>query len=83
LCKDKSIKVLRDLELIVSIVDLSGKIVQLAFNEEVFTDFEDGLQHHSAIEIGAGVIITRNLKGFKYSSLPVLTAAQSVKAIGK
>ena len=77
--KEKTVKVLRDLELIVSITDLNGKIVQLALNDDDFKDFEDGLQYYSAIEIGADVIITRNLSDFKHSKLPVLTAEQYLK----
>ncbi len=77
--KEKSIKVLRDLELVIIISDLSGKIVQLALNDDDFKDFEVGLQYYSALEVGAEVIITRNLSDFKHSKLPVLTADQYLK----
>ncbi len=40
-----------------------------------FTDFEDALQYYSALAVKAGVIITRNGKDFKNSTLPVMTAA--------
>ena len=38
-----------------------------------FSDFEDALQYHSAWKAGATVIITRNKKDFRSSSLPVYT----------
>ena len=77
--KGPTIKVLRDLELIVTIIDLSGKIVRLALNDDDFKDFEDGLQYYSALENDMDYIITRNLKDFKHSKIPVLTADQYLK----
>ncbi|PHI18027.1 PIN domain nuclease [Lewinellaceae bacterium SD302] len=73
---DKAIKVLRDLELVVVISPVDGKIVKLALNDDDFKDFEDGLQYYCALEAGADVIITRNLKDFKSSKIPVMTAKQ-------
>ncbi len=78
--KEKAVRVLRDLSLIVTILDLSGKMVALALNDPNFRDFEDGLQYHSALESGMEVIITRNLKDFKRAKLPVMTAAQYLKS---
>ena len=43
--------------------------------------FEDGLQYFTAIENNQDVIITRNLKDFKASKLPVMTARQFVEII--
>ena len=79
--KEKTIKILRDLELIVTITDLSGKVIRLALNDKSFEDFEDGLQYYSALENGAEVIITRNQKDFKSSKLPVMNADQFLKSI--
>ncbi|MEM1359471.1 MAG: PIN domain-containing protein [Bacteroidota bacterium] len=79
--KEKMTKVLRDLELVVSISDLNGKIIKLALNDSDFKDFEDGLQYYSALEVGADVIITRNLPDFKHAKLPVLTAHQYLKSL--
>jgi len=74
--KESTIKVLRDLELVVTIIDLSGKIIRLALNDDDFKDFEDGLQYYSALENKMDYIITRNLKDFSTSKIPVLTADQ-------
>jgi len=78
--KDRTIKVLRDLELVVVITDVNGKVVKLALNDDDFKDFEDSLQYYSAVELGADVIITNNLADFKPSKIPVLTADQFLKS---
>ena len=74
--------VLRKLRLIVEILPLDDKIIGLALNDEGFTDFEDALQYFSALENGQDIIITRNLKDFKASALPVMTARQLLETIG-
>jgi len=71
---NKAKSVLRKLSLIVKTVPLDDKIVGLALNEEGFSDFEDGLQYFTAIENEQDLIITRNLKDFKNSKIPAMTA---------
>jgi predicted nucleic acid-binding protein len=39
----------------------------------LFSDHEDGLQYYSAQTKNVDIILTRNPKDFKYSSIPVLT----------
>lgn len=78
--REKTVDVLRDLDLVVAISALTGKIVRLALNDKKFKDFEDGLQYYSAIESEADAIITRNLSDFKSAKLAVMTAEQYVKA---
>lgn len=68
--------VLRKLRLIIEILPIDDKVVGLALNDDSFTDFEDGLQHFTAIENNQDIIITRNLKDFRNSKLPVMTAGQ-------
>ncbi|MEO7211567.1 PIN domain-containing protein [Mucilaginibacter sp.] len=46
-----------------------------------FTDFEDAIENHIAIQHGADAIITRNLKDYKQSTIPVLTAEQFLRTI--
>ena len=65
-------QLLRKLKLIVSIIDL---------NDNDFKDFEDDLQYYSATTNSIDVIITRNLKDFQCSQLPVMTAQQFIKSI--
>lgn len=78
---NKAKSILRKLRLIVNILPLDDKVVGLALNDEHFPDFEDGLQYYTAIENGQDLIITRNLKGFKNSKLPVMTARQFIETI--
>ena len=76
---DDSKSILRKLKLIVTLFPLNDKIIDLALNDTTFKDFEDGLQYFTAIENNQDIIITRNLKDFKKSKLPVMTAEQFLK----
>lgn len=73
--------VLRKLRLILKVLPLDDKIVGLALNDESFSDFEDGLQYFTAIEYEQELIITRNLKDFKNSNLPTMTAKQFIETL--
>jgi predicted nucleic acid-binding protein len=77
--QDEAKLILRKLKLIVSVVSLDEKVIGLALNDNDFKDYEDALQHYSAIENGDEAIITRNLKDFKKSKIPVMTAPQFLK----
>jgi predicted nucleic acid-binding protein len=54
--------------------------VKLALDSE-FNDFEDALQYFTAMEFGCEKIITRNLKHYKKSTIPVLTAEQFLRTL--
>ena len=69
-------EILRKLRLIINILPLDDRIIGIALNDNSFKDFEDGLQYFTAIENNQDLIITRNLKDFKNSDLPVMTARQ-------
>ncbi len=73
--------VLRKLRLIVKNLPLDDKIIGLALNDETFLDFEDGLQYFTALENEQDVIITRNLKDFTNSKIPVLTAKKFIETM--
>jgi len=73
---DEAKQILRKLKLIVQVLSLDEKIVELALNDSDFKDFEDGLQYYTALEHGLDAIITRNLKDFKKSRIPVMSADQ-------
>ncbi len=79
----KAKEILRKLKLIVNILSLDDKIIGLALNDTSFADFEDGLQYFTAIENNQDIIITRNLKDFKSSKLPVMTARQFIESMRK
>jgi hypothetical protein len=67
--------------LILQVLPLDDKIVGLALNDETFSDFEDGLQYFTAIENRQEIIITRNLKDYKNSKLPTMTARQFIETL--
>ncbi|MGH1435636.1 MAG: type II toxin-antitoxin system VapC family toxin [Lewinella sp.] len=71
--------ILLKFKILVVVLDLTDKIVELSLNDDNFKDFEDGLQYYTALENEAEIIITRNLKGFKASKIPVMTAGQYLK----
>jgi predicted nucleic acid-binding protein len=68
-------KVLIKFKLLVSILPLDDKILELALSSD-FNDFEDGIQYYTALQNKLNIIITRNKKDFKTSTLPVLTARE-------
>ena len=68
--------ILRRFNLLVSILSLDEKVIKLSLNDDSFTDYEDAIQYFSALENKQDMIITRNLKDFKNSDLPVMTARQ-------
>jgi predicted nucleic acid-binding protein len=72
--------ILRKLKLLVKVVSLDDKVIGLSLNDSDFKDYEDALQYYSALENGDDIIITRNLKDFQRSKLPVLTAEQYLQA---
>lgn len=67
-------EILTKFKVLVTVAALNDKIIELALNDKSFSDFEDGLQYYTAMESEADIIITRNLKDFKSSILPVITA---------
>ena len=66
-------------KILVVVLELNDKIIELSLNDESFKDFEDGLQYYTAVENQSNIIITRNLKDFKSSKIPVMTASQYLK----
>lgn len=53
--------------------ELNDKIIELALNDTSFKDFEDGIQYYTALESQCDSIITRNLKDFRNSAIPVFS----------
>ena len=68
--------VLGKFRVLVSVLPLNDKIIDLALNDSNFSDFEDGLQYYTALENNQNFIISRDLKGFRKSVIPVMTAEQ-------
>jgi predicted nucleic acid-binding protein len=79
----ESREILRRFRVLVQVLSLDDKIIDLALNDSSFKDFEDGLQYYSAIENGQNIIITRDLKDFKESKIPVMTPEEYLISIEK
>ena len=70
----KAREILKRFKLLVSVQVIDDKIIELALNDEKFTDFEDGLQYYAALKSRTAVFITRDLRGFKSANIPVMNA---------
>ena len=62
------------------VADLTDNIIDKALASN-FTDFEDALQYHCAVKLECHVLITRNIKDFKNSAIPVLTADEYLSSL--
>ncbi|HEY9002217.1 MAG TPA: PIN domain-containing protein [Mucilaginibacter sp.] len=71
---------LRELRSIVSLIKVGETEIDLALKSN-FSDFEDAVQYYTAISAKADVIITRNIKDYKQSTIPVLTAEQFLRTL--
>jgi predicted nucleic acid-binding protein len=77
LTKIQSLKRLRS---VISIVGVNQETIDLALNGN-FSDFEDAVQFYSAKSAGAEIIITRNIRDYKESTIQVLTPEQFLKTL--
>ncbi len=67
--------ILEQITLIFSIADLKAEDLKKAANLE-FDDYEDALQSGCAARIKADYIVTRNVKDFTDSEIPVVTPGE-------
>ena len=74
--KKISAELLRNLKKLVNTISLDENMIEAALNSD-FSDFEDALQYYSARSVSSiEFIITRNIKDFSKSKLPVYTPQQ-------
>jgi len=66
---ESAVRLLRD---VFSVVDLTSQILNQAIDAG-FTDFEDAIQFHSAVQAKAQIIITRNPDHFPRTPFNVLS----------
>ncbi len=59
---------------------MESDIIDLAF-DKAFSDFEDAIQYLVAKRYNCDEIITRNIKDYKQSDIPVLTPEQFLKKL--
>lgn len=75
----KVIEKLKELMTIIDVVIMDREIIMNALHSD-FNDFEDALQHFSALKSRkVHLIITRNVKDYKYSTLPVFTPESYIR----
>jgi hypothetical protein len=67
-----------DLISIFNVLGVDKKLIEDAVKSEIL-DFEDAVQDSVAFENGLDVIVTRNIKDFKYSKVPVVTPQDYLK----
>jgi predicted nucleic acid-binding protein len=77
--KKEARSIISRLKVLVTTIDLSGKIIDLALNDDHFEDFEDGIQYYTALGSVSHAIVTRNQKDFKKSELPVLSPGEYLR----
>jgi predicted nucleic acid-binding protein len=65
---------------LVTVFPLNADCINLAMNSN-FTDIEDAMQHFIAMQNQCDLIITRNLKHFKNSLLPIMSANEYLRTI--
>ncbi|MES2425653.1 MAG: PIN domain-containing protein [Bacteroidota bacterium] len=78
--KTNKFTLLKKLRSILSIVNVDEEIIDIALKSGI-NDFEDAVQYYTAKSAGADVIITRNIKDYKESTIPVLTAEQFLRTL--
>ena len=71
---------LRKFKIISIIADLTDQVIDKGLASK-FTDFEDALQYHCAINQECNILITRNEKDFKTASIPVMTPKEYLASL--
>ncbi|WP_298767454.1 PIN domain-containing protein [uncultured Polaribacter sp.] len=79
---DKELRsVFASLKSLIEIIPITSEILDRGLSDDLFKDFEDGLQYFSAISSNCEIILTRDLKDFKNAKLPVMTADNYISGL--
>lgn len=73
----ESLKILR---IVIDVLSISETEIDKALYSK-FNDFEDAVQHYCALKYNCNYIITRDLKDFKNSEIPVMTPTEFLVSI--
>jgi len=71
---------LRKFKIICEVCEVNEETIDKALNSS-FKDFEDAVQYFSALQSNCSIIITRNGKDFKNSTIPIMTAEEYLSSI--
>jgi predicted nucleic acid-binding protein len=82
--KNESRNIVRDklkkFKVISEICILDESIIEKALHSS-FSDFEDAVQYYGALDSHCDIIITRNVKDFKESAIPVMTPNEYLSSL--
>ena len=71
---------LRKFKIICEVSEINEETIDKALNSN-FKDFEDAVQYFTALQSNCSIIITRNGKDFKNSTIPIMTAEEYLSSI--
>jgi predicted nucleic acid-binding protein len=71
---------LRKFKIICEVCEVNEETIDKALNSN-FKDFEDAVQYFTALQSNCSIIITRNGKDFKNSTIPIMTAEEYLSSI--
>jgi predicted nucleic acid-binding protein len=71
---------LRKFKILCEICEVNEETIDKALNSS-FKDFEDAVQYFTALQSNCSIIITRNGKDFKNSTIPIMTAEEYLSSI--
>lgn len=71
---------LRKFKIICEVCEVNEETIDKALNSS-FKDFEDAVQYFTAIQSNCSMILTRNGKDFKHSTIPIMTAEEYLCSI--
>lgn len=75
-------QLLREFASIVEIAEIDERIVRKSLaTTSRFRDIEDAMQHYAAIQSECDCIVTRNIKDFKNSDIPVFLPEDFIKLV--
>ena len=80
--KEKSIEVIRSLLKLFEIASVTRTVLEDAL-EANDRDYEDSVIYKSAYHSGAGIVVTRDRKGFAKSDLPVMSPRELLALLGE
>ena len=72
-----ALKQLRKLKTFVKVLPTDERVIEQSLNSD-FNDFEDAIQYFTSVNNGIDVILTRNIKDYKKSKIPVSTAEEFI-----
>lgn len=80
--KERVLESLKLLRLVFEILEVSVKEIDHALYSN-FNDFEDAVQHYTALKMKCDYIITRDLNDFRNSKIPILSPPEFLNIINQ